>query len=91
MTISDVMKQTLRGTHYELWELASISPTVRCKCGFYLGKMNQNGMTYLNRRGIQLLPLADPHFFEKLHKLLNELHIRENREYGEYKKKTKRR
>jgi len=89
MTIQDVLNTTLRNSHYKVWNMAAAEPTIRCNCGFWLAKVMHDRVAYYNRRGPQSLPLADPHFFDKLLKLLTELHDREKREYNAFKKKTK--
>ena len=92
MTLLDILKKELIASkHYYVCEMALYDPSIRCKHGFWLCKIDQDRITYDNRHGPANLPAADPHFFDKLRKLLAELCKRSETFDKELAKKLKRR
>ena len=90
MTLVDVLKRAIAETkHFEVCELAAFDPSIRCKHGYWLCKIYEDHVEYENRRGKTNLYAADPHFFEKLKKLLTELCHRQHRTYAAFEKKLR--
>jgi hypothetical protein len=83
MTLVDILKRELAETkHYYLFASDYPNPhyTICCKCGYHLIAVAHDHVSYRNRRGNAALHAADPHFFDKLRKLMTELHRRHGRE-----------
>lgn len=78
MTLVDILQRELAETkHYELYTSPYPShSTICCKCGYHLIQVNHDHVAYRNRHGNATLYAADPHFFDRLKKLLVELHRR---------------
>lgn len=92
ITLIDILTREIAETkHYYVCQLAHITPTIRCNCGYWLINIEHDKVEYVNRHGKAFLYAADPHFFEKLKKLINELHRRQQRSQAAFHKKPLRR
>lgn len=80
MTLIDILTRELAETkHYEVYTSYNKGSTIGCKHGFRLCVINHDNITYENRHGNAIVYAADPHFFDKLRKLLAELCKRRQR------------
>jgi hypothetical protein len=81
IALSQILERELAETkHYGVYQAGYYQekrPEIYCKCGYHLCDIKHDSVHYRNRRGNAVLYAGDPHFFDKLKKLLNELHRRE--------------
>lgn len=90
MTLIDLLKQEVAETkHYEVCIMDKYDPSIRCRHGFWLCKIGHDHINYKNRHGEVILYAADPHFFDKLRKLLTELCKRQQRTQRAFEKKMR--